>query len=203
MCNIQSYGKQIDTRKSTWTRIKVVHATQQIISISIVGTVVIFDFKTLKSVSFQLSILLYVFFSYKFVFWSRTERKEEKTALMILENGPTKHFHIYLWDCGQLKSISILWSPFFPIEDSFTYFLVVCKVYTGVLDRGWNEKNEKKQAYDLRQQTPFWIMFITPCTQTKISAIVYHPEDILAEDNNIMPAGHHHGINVSRNANLS
>lgn len=189
MCNIQSYGKQLDTRKSTWTIIKVVHAAQQIISISIVGTVVIFDFKTLKSVSFQLSILLYVSFSYKFVFWSRTERNEEKTTLMILENGPTKYFHIYLWDCGQLKSISILWSPFFPIEDSFTYFLVVCKVYTGVLDRGWNEKNEKKQAYDLRRQTPFWIMFITPCTQTKIK--------------NIIPAGHHHGINVSRNANLS
>ena len=64
MCNIQSYGKQLDTRKSTWTRIKVVHAAQQIISISIVGTVVIFDFKTLKSVSFQLIILLYVFFSF-------------------------------------------------------------------------------------------------------------------------------------------
>lgn len=116
MCNIQSYGKQIDTRKSTWTRIKAAHAAQQIISISIVGTVVIFDFKTLKSVSFQLSILLYVFFSYKFVFWSKTERKEEKTTLMILENGPTKYFHIYLWDCGQLKSISILWSPFFQLR---------------------------------------------------------------------------------------
>ena len=62
---------------------------------------------------------------------------------MILENGPTKYFHIYLWDCGQHKSISILWSPFFPIEDSYAYFLIVCKVYTGVLDRGRNEKNEK------------------------------------------------------------
>ena len=94
---------------------------------SIVETVV--DFKTLKPVSFQLSILHHVCSSFskshdKGIFWSRTDQKEEKTTLIIVE------YMVRHWDCCH-RWFQDFETLFFIIEYFYAHYLWVCKVSTG------------------------------------------------------------------------
>ena len=62
---------------------------------------------------------------------------------MILENVRQNIFISIFGTVVNTSRFQYFEALFFPIEDSYAYFLIVCKVYTGVLDRGRNEKNEK------------------------------------------------------------
>ena len=75
MCDIHPCGSHVDTRKSTSeTSISIAHAARQNISIIIFGTAIIVNFKTLKPVSFQWSILLPVCSSFsRFIKWTLIE----------------------------------------------------------------------------------------------------------------------------------
>ena len=78
----------------TSTRIETAQAGRQIFSLSIVGTVFIVDFKTLKTFSF-----FWVFFC-KFAFWvERIKRKERETSYSavdhcMLRHDDTRHFEL-------------------------------------------------------------------------------------------------------------